>query len=82
MKQNFSSSYLDNDQAWLEIGIIVLDLLHLQVKLCQTKLGESKVLSDLTFLLRPALTSRASSFPESTVATILTLSETEGSRVF
>ena len=40
----FPSSYLDNDQAWLEIGIIVLDLLHLQVSLCETKFSETKAL--------------------------------------
>ena len=32
-KRGKKSFHLDNDQAWLEVGVVVLDLLHLEVDL-------------------------------------------------
>ena len=70
LSDNILDAHLYDNQARLEVGVIVLDLLHLP------RWVKKSWKSSLTFLLRSVRTSWATSFPESTVATILALSET------
>ena len=74
--------HLHDDQARLEVRVIVLDFLHLQsfiIIMFFYQTLDLEILTilksapfSLTFFLRSPLTSAARSLPDSTVATILT----------